>query len=181
MTCIVGVKDKFGVVIGGDSRVSGTNHVIAMATPKVFQWGDMGFGISGQAKHLNALRHRFTPPNHPEGCSVEEYVTTIVVPALRDCLKENDVMGTDTSSFVLGYKGRLFLLNSEGVAYESAEDFCAAGSGRNIAEGCLFTTRNMRGAKARALKALEAAAHFDPWVGPPFNFIRLPYSEGPNG
>src|SRR5713226_3145682 len=96
MSCIVGIKDKERVILGGDSAITTSSTIQPDQCPKIFsiqsQQGDEYLiGHAGSGRVGNVLRHIFIPPPfkvHADALSVEKYMVTHFVDALRKALKQ---------------------------------------------------------------------------------------------
>ncbi len=174
MTCIVGLVEDKKVYMGGDSMVTGYVTQI-MTFRKVFKHNNCIIGYSGSVRMCNLLQYAFTVPEHSDGVSVEQYLTTTFVDALRTLMKDagnatkvNEQEGS-TGFFLIGYRGRLFKISSDYSLTEVAEGFDAVGSGSDVALGAMYATKQMSlKPKKRIELALEAASHLCWGVGEPF-------------
>ena len=72
---------------------------------------------------------------------------------------------------MVGYKGRLFKIDSDFQVAEAKQKYNATGCGQGFALGSLFSTKNMEIAPKERLKiALKAAVDNSGGVRPPFVF-----------
>jgi hypothetical protein len=175
MTCIVGVlvPASNSVLIGGDSAgVSGWD-VTTRADQKVFTKAPFVMGFTDSFRMGQLLRYSLNVQERPAQMDVFEFMATWFVDSVRSCLKnggfatkkeEQESGGT----FLVGYRGRLFELNSDYQVGESTFDFAACGCGAQIAIGSMYTSAGTPLERAR--KALEAAAEFSAGVRAPFHF-----------
>lgn len=180
MTCIVGLAHEGVVYIGGDSAgVADDWGLTVRADSKVFQNGPFLIGFSSSFRMGQLLRYAFEPPVHAEGVSVEKYMATTFVDAVRDCLKaggyahkENEVEAGGV--FIVGYRGRLFQIDSDYQVGVSADPYTAIGCGALIALGSLYATER-RGvvARSRVTLALEAAERHSAGVRGPFTVLSM--------
>lgn len=174
MTCIVGLVEDKKVYMGGDSTVTGYVSQ-TMTLRKVFKHQNCLIGYSGSVRMCNLLQYAFTVPEHPDDMSVEHYLTTVFVDALRTLMKEAgnatkvNEQESSTGYFLIGYHGRLFNISADYSLVEVAEGFDAVGSGSSVALGAMYATRHMSlKPKKRIELALEAASHLCWGVGEPF-------------
>jgi hypothetical protein len=174
MTCIVGLVNNGDVWIGGDSAgvASDFSRQIRIDS-KVFAVGPMLIGYTTSFRMGQLLRYRLTLPAHPDGMDSHEYMATEFVDAVRACLskggfsekeKEREIGGF----FLVGYRGRLFQIESDYQVGEDASGEYAVGGGDKLAMGALFATRHIQQPRYRVEKALEAAAERNAGVSPPF-------------
>lgn len=177
MTCIAGVVDGDQVFIGGDSAGLCGYELTVRADQKVFRNGPFLFGFCGSFRMGQLLRYAFVPPKHPRRQDVYRYMVTTFVDAVRDCLKKGGLARKEheveeiEGSFLVGYRGRIFSIDTDYQVGESLDGFAALGVGADAARGALFA--NGRGqAKQRVRQALEAAERFSGGVRRPF-FIQV--------
>lgn len=175
MTCIVGLVDGQRVLLGGDSAgVSGLDLTVR-ADQKVFRNGPMLFGFTSSFRMGQLLRYALSVPDHDPRVSVEQYMATTFVNAVRDCLKAGgyarQTNGEESAGqFLVGYQGRLFCVESDYQVGEPVDRFAAIGCGCQIAHGALYATEGqMAGERVRV--ALEAAERFSAGVRRPFTVL----------
>ncbi len=174
MTCIVGVVHRMGVIIGGDSAGVGAYRIVRRADEKVFKVGEFIMGFTDSFRMGNILRYSFTPPVQGAENDVT-FMNTKFVDAVRACLtkggyaaKKDEVESGGT--FLVGYRGNLYCIESDYQVGISLEEFEAIGCGEEFALGCLHATGE-RDPHERVKLALEAAARFSTGVRGPFNFV----------
>jgi ATP-dependent protease HslVU (ClpYQ) peptidase subunit len=184
MTCIVGLIDNDIVYIGGDSASCAECSIQIIKTPKVFKKGGLLLGVSGSPRLQDVLQYNF---DFPEDVTSEplEYLNRDFVPALRECLAENGVLEVEneiesSESWVLvGYKKRLFILESNFHVAESNKSYDAVGCGASEAMGSLHTLESIDEIcdtswfypEMKIKIALEASAEFNCHVRGPFVVI----------
>lgn len=176
MTCIVGLVEHGKVFIGGDSCVSrGYIQQTMTAQKKVFRHGNFLIGYSGSLRMEQLLQFAFSPPEHPKDLSIERYLATLFVDALRNALKEagNAMKQNEQESspgyFLVGYQGRLVTIESDYSFTEIADGFDAIGSGNEVALGAMHATKDMSLIPQKRIElALEAAAAYCRGVRGPF-------------
>jgi ATP-dependent protease HslVU (ClpYQ) peptidase subunit len=174
MTCIVGLVDKGTVYIGGDSAsVAGwTSRVTRLA--KVFRRGPFLIGYTTSFRMGQLLQHSLVVPTQKENDDMRFMVTTFVE-CVRQLLKEKGVAKIESNAesggqFLVGYKKRLYSVQSDFQVNEMADGFDAVGSGCEYALGALAATKGMK-PLLRVKRALAVSAHFNMAVSPPF-FVR---------
>lgn len=183
MTCIVAWLRKDDVLIGGDAAAVAGLDIDTRSTPKVFVNGPMIFGFTTSFRMGDLLQYALEIPERDERHqSVDKYMRTTFVDAVRKCLKdggyarkENEVEAAGT--FLVGYEGRIFEVNSDYQVGESRMPFAAIGCGETYAKGSMMTALGAADSKEisdpRAIleEALNVASHFSAGVRPPFTFI----------
>ena len=172
MTCIVGLVDGGIVYMGADSAGVSSYDLTVRKDTKLFKNGDFLIGYTSSFRMGQLLRFNFSPPKKDEDKDVYEYMATDFIDAVRVCFNkggfariENGV--EEGGCFLVGYKGRLFKVESDYQVGESHHGFCSAGCGDNFAIGSLFSTQCKK-PKDRIKTALECAQEFSIGVRGPF-------------
>lgn len=182
MTCIVGLIDGDKVWLGGDRAATdgGLNRTL-LKEPKIFTKGDIGFGVCGLPKVMDALKHAIDLPQQSGGDD-KSFLVAEVVPAIREGLKKFDAAGPSSSPFggsneicfegamLVAYRGRLYELEGNFQLVEGEEKFASVGSGSKLAIGSFDSTRKVSNAKKRLLMALEASTK-NAGCAPPFDTL----------
>src|SRR5262245_59840135 len=89
MTCIVGLVKDDSVWLGGDRAATdrGLNRTI-IKEPKVFEKNNIGFGVCGLPKVMDALQHAADLPPYNNCDNVKSYLVNQIVPVVRETLKK---------------------------------------------------------------------------------------------
>lgn len=174
MTCVIAIKDKGVVYMGADSAGSNMSTIRTRIDPKIHKVGPFMFGFTTSFRMGQLLAHSFKTPDRDPRVSVEKFMATSFIDAVRDCLKaggwasktnENESGGT----FLVAYEGRVFRIYDDYQVGESALPYEAVGCGTDIAMGSLFTTQGGAMAPAERIDvALRAAEAFSCGVRGPF-------------
>ena len=179
MTCIVGLVHEGVVCIGGDSAGVAGLSLVVRADEKVFRNGDFLMGFTTSFRMGQLLRYKLYPPRRHPDDRVAKYMVVTFTNAVRECLKaggyaskKDDVESAGT--FLVGYQGRLFKIESDYQVGIPEDGYAAVGSGQDIAQGSLFATQGQE-PRQRVLTALQAAERFNAGVRGPFHI--LPESE----
>lgn len=175
MTCIVGVVEGDTVWMGGDS--AGTNSWLDQCIydePKVFRNDGMLIGSCGSHRQAQLLRYVLKPPDHDPRSSIEKYMVKDFINAVRECFtaggvceKRDNVEG-HLGAFIVGYRGRLFVIHSDYQVRMPKKPYAAVGCADQIAHGALFASEHMTNTKDRVELALHAAEQFSAGVRGPF-------------
>lgn len=184
MTCIVAVAHKCkshgGIVwMGGDACGSRGTERSIRSESKVFVRGPMVLGYTSSFRMGQLLQYRLDIPEHHPRISDMGYMSMIFMDAVRECFKQGGFTtwhdgGEHGGEFLVGYRGRIYCVQSDFQVGSRREGFDAVGSGSPVALGALHAThRNIMGVppKNRVRYALEAAAHHDTGVAGPFKII----------
>lgn len=188
MTCIVGLIDKETktIYIGGDSAgVGGRYNIRTRKDPKVFIRGPfiMGFTTSFRMGQLLMSDERFTVRPQKGYESDYEYMVSAFVPAVQKLFEvggfiEEDNKVKSGGTFLVGYKGNLYCIESDFQVAEHHDEFNACGCGEDYALGSLYSTRKTKMIPAeRVYEALETAEYFSAGVRKPFNILKLEQSK----
>ncbi len=184
MTCIVGVVKDNVVWLGGDSAATDSSlDRTIIKDPKVFVRGELGFGVCGSPKVMDALAHGIEYPKQ-QGGSDRSFLVSVLVPAIREGLVKLDAAGQNSSPFgggsdvvfsgevLLAYRGELYRLQSNFQLVHGSENFAAIGSGGALALGSLESTKSVSDPQKRVLAALNAACQ-NAGVAPPFVIVSV--------
>jgi ATP-dependent protease HslVU (ClpYQ) peptidase subunit len=180
MTCIVGWTDgKGNICIGGDSAgVAGLNMAIR-ADEKVFRNGEMLFGFTSSFRMGQLLRFSLEIPSRTEKQDSYDYMCTDFIDAVRKCLKDGGYAKVDNGvdeggCFIVGYRGQLYVIESDFQVGKPVEPFDAVGCGESFAKGVSWALKSSEiPIKAKVEKSLEAAHRFSAGVRPPYVILTL--------
>lgn len=179
MTCIVGIEEKGKVYIGGDSAgVSGWNITIR-ADQKVFANGPMIFGFTSSFRMGQLIRFQLSIPECRAKTSGQElkFMCTDFIGAVRSCLKSGGYAEINNNvetggKFLVGFRGHLYLVDSDFQVARSFDGYMAIGCGDNLALGAIAAMPNVY-PPTRIRRALEIAARHSGGVCGPFTIMEL--------
>lgn len=177
MTAIVGLVHGGKVWIGSDSAGVGGLALNTRKDPKVFRNGEFIFGYTTSFRMGQLLEFDLSPPVQMDSEPIMQFMVKRFVPAVRDCLKTGGFQSVEKGqeyggTFLVGYRGELFEIESDYQVSRVQTPFNACGCGRDIALGNLHATQRMRvRPDIRITMALEAAAEFSAGVRGPFTII----------
>ena len=77
------------------------------------------------------------------------------------------------SKFILGFRGRLFEVETNFAALELEVGYGAIGSGCAYALGALYSLPDKLNPKTKIRKAIETAAFYSPTVGGKIKYLEL--------
>lgn len=177
MTCIAALAHKGKVYMGGDSAGVGGLALTVRADEKVFRCGKFLMGFTTSFRMGQLLRYSLTVPEQESGQDTYAYMVTTFIDAVRNCLKKGGYAKTDNDeesggTFLVGYKGRLFKVESDYQVGETVDGFDAAGCGASIACGAIYATKGQE-PNRRIKTALEAAERLSAGVRRPFTILKL--------
>jgi hypothetical protein len=173
MTCIAALADGVNVWMGADSASVSGLALTLRRDPKIYRVGEMLIGFTSSFRMGQLLGYKFRPPVQDTEIGIEQYMTTRFVDALRETLKEggyarNEGGAESAGTFLVGYRGRVFRVDSDYQVGENTVPYDAVGCGAELALGALYATPNLD-SRHRIEIALEAAEAFSagvrrPWV-----------------
>jgi len=183
MTCIIGFveKDNGIVYVGGDSAGVTGLDVCIREDPKVFLVQNkfiIGYTTSFRMGQL--LHFSFNPPDQKKDQTDYEYMCTNFINEAMKCFDagkfgpehEKEKRG---GSFLVGYKGNLYHIESDFQVGILKDPFWSVGCGAHFALGALYATSGLKmPTEKRITLALQTAVKFSGGVRPPFVILHLP-------
>lgn len=168
MSTVIGLVQDGKVYMGADSFAtteSGERRNIVVK--KIFTNGFYMIGFIGSVRTGQVLK--------PEYFEAPENIYDFP-DRIRIQLEEKGCLATNSETQASMMESNFLVATVEGKLYEilsdfqmnEIDDFTAVGSGSTFALGSLYTSRKIKDAKKRILRALDAAAFFDAASGPPF-------------
>jgi len=193
MTCVVGYIDKKNhrTYLAADSCVTDfwtawklkRGDKIITRTGCV-KGGAIMFGIAGEDRISNVLRHDLVLPDHTSRkMTAEKYINGPFLAALRKACKDAGFSKihhneeTIDSHMLIAYHNKLYVIYEGFAVDEMDSPYHAIGCGYSFAFGALAA---MEGTsltpKVRAKKAVLAACRYDPFVDEPVVLRELTWS-----
>lgn len=192
MTTIVGLCNKHGAVIAGDSKITTidqTGYISQINTlpktmTKVIKNKGWIIGASGDLRAINLIEHAFKPTKPPEDPNkLTHHIVNNFIPQLRKTFDDHGYstptrdsgnhVAEHSSTILIAAKGKIFAIDGDYSVLEDNEGIYALGTGTQYALGYLHAyIRHIPESRTTALEtlanaALNAAAHWDPHTGPP--------------
>lgn len=173
MTLIVGVIEKEKVYIGADSAgVSGLD-VVVRKDVKVFKKGEFVIGCTSSFRMIQLIRFSFVPPKKYDDMDIFEYMCTSFVNELRSVFKSGGFARKDNEVesggfFLVGWRDRLFCIQSDYQVAETERGYCAIGCAQEYALGALDAIDSAHSAKSKIETALTIGVYRSGGVRPPF-------------
>ena len=171
MNVIAALTHEGKVYMGGDSASVDQNQcMMVRKDPKVFQNGPFLIGFTDSWRMGQILMDTTFPD--PGNMDEFEYMQTQFVDVARTRLKDGGYVKMDSNrehsgQFIVGFHGRIFLVDSDFQIGESPNPFYAIGMGSQEALSSLYSTPYLPPGD-RLLIAMEAAAIYHTGVRPPF-------------
>lgn len=140
MTCIIALKTKEGHnVIAGDLMASNGHHFNKIKTSKIFTKGDQCIiGYTSSFRMGQILEFGWDMPPRIEGLTDEQYMCNNVMSSLRSAFHKQGFGGRDIiedigGTFLILYRDKLFMVQSNYSVLEYEDDVLAVGSGTDAA------------------------------------------------
>lgn len=177
MTCIVGLINNKKVYLGGDSAGVSGRSISYRKDSKVFKNNGFVMGFTSSFRMGQLLRYKFIPPKYNTNDDLFEYMVCEFVEKVRTVLKEGGYNIKDKDqdaggTFIVGYNGRIFQIQSDYQVSEEEQEYTSVGCGVDLALGSLFSTENFdMGPKDRLALALDSAQKFSAGVCSPYHFV----------
>lgn len=187
MTCIVGLVHNGVTYIGADSLGSNGYTKTVRTDRKVFKLKDtdnalLGFTSSYRMGQLLMYASGLIDKRDEPDIDHEYLVTKFIPNVIK--LFENGGYSRNNSGekvggcFLLGYKDKLYNIQSDFQVGESIHKFDACGSGEDFAKGSLHSTEGSElTPQERITKALESAEQFSVGVQRPFYIMNTETDE----
>jgi hypothetical protein len=170
MTCIAALVHEGVVYVGADSCGSdGSSHSVRK-DPKLAEVGEYVIGFTTSFR-MGQLIIYSTLPTCTD-TDLHRFMATSFVDHIRRTMKENGALTTLNGveflgTFIVGVRGRLFVVESDFGVSEPACGYTAVGCGGACAIGCLYATQG-QAPHQRLIQALSAATAHTTGVLPPY-------------
>ena len=186
MTCIVGIERDGEVWMGGDSALtdSATMALRVMEDEKIFMNDQMLIGCCSSLRTLQLMRYAFVQPDKGERKDDVSFLATDFMDAVRNMQREKGIMKREAdvevqdAHFLIGYNGRLYVVEDDHQVYRTRDGFAAIGCGSDLALGAMYALRSSTRSPEEIIEiALEAAETFSAGVKRPFHIMKLQVDE----
>lgn len=164
MTCIVAYKDNEKLYMGADGIAANTADygIYTVKYPKVFKRSvqfvderknegrytncDMLIGYTTSFRMGQILAYHLKIPDFVRDTYKDtmEYMVKSFIPALMDCFdrhyygKKEDAEKMNGGTFLIGFNGNIFCIESNFAVLQSTDHFMACGCGKDHALGALY-------------------------------------------
>jgi len=184
MTCIAGICQDRKVWIGADTASAAGWRVRSTWLSKVFQVGEYLIGYTSSFRMGQILQYHLEVKPQADADGQHDDLRHLVadfVPSARDCLEQHWYSEIKTKqepggTFLLGYRGRLYRVDSDFQIVPSRDNFDACGCGEDYALATLKTMHdllpNIRPPE-QIYMALKTAEHFSGGVKGPFDVLSV--------
>lgn len=156
MTCIVGITDGNNIWMGCDGLISGDNDKFNLEQPKIIKKEEMLIGVAGTLRGLQLLKYHLDIDGLKEELeklkivSDEEFICNYLVTCIKNMFFEHqycvqiDSQENQNDKFLIGYRGRLYYLDSNYQIFNTTDSYMAIGSGSEYAYGALRVQEKAR-------------------------------------
>lgn len=188
MTCIVGMVNEGKVYIGGDSAGVFSYDIVVRKDTKVFTVKtkyvesevEAVFGFTSSFRMGQILMMHLVLPEYDEE-DPYVYMVKSLIPEIINVFEEHKYATNNNGNltggeFLVGFKGRLFLIGDDFQVGESIDCFDACGCGEVCARGAIAATvLNCPDMKPEdhIRNALSIAEKYNGGVSGPFNMVVL--------
>lgn len=176
MTCIVGLKTKDNVFLGGDGAAVNSGYDLdKYIHPKVFKVNNFIIGYTTSFRFGQILEFSFKVQLSNTN-NLYEYMCTTFIDTMRKSLKEGGYGlkhkdGEEKGgSILVGIENKLFKISPDFQVAESYLDYAAVGCGTDYAMASFYNNKDSLPYE-RLIKALETAEFFSAGVSKPFTVI----------
>ncbi len=179
MTCIVAVKQDGDVFMGGDSAGVAGLSLQVRNDAKVWAKNGFVFGFTSSFRMGQLLRFTFKPPVHHADIDDYEYMVSDFIEAVRACLTKGGYAETKDKvesggTFLVGYKGEIYLIEDDYQVGMMHDDYAAVGCGHAYAKGSMYALRMYKlNPEEKLTIALEAAENHSAGVRGPWVFAKI--------
>lgn len=182
MTCIVGIAKDGKVYLGADSALGYGYKKAKLDVPKIFELGEFIIGISGYPRFSQLIQYSLNLPQQKSEESDMGYLINVFVKAIINCIDANQFTSSENSdgkeipgsNMIFGYRGNLYVLDSNFQIVQTTENYAAIGSGMDEALAALKTMELTGYAvhpKDAIKTALKVSSYFNMGVDEPFRVI----------
>lgn len=185
MTCIVGFIEENNnkVWMGADSAGVGDYDYSIRKDKKIFIRNNMLIGFTSSFRMGQLLHWQLQIPKHVEGLTIEEYMNTAFIEAVRKCFKDYGYSTINNNretagTFLVGYKGHLFKIYNDFQVEENIDLINACGCGEMLAVGAGFAYLALNKKKdpnpKKIIKLmLQTSVKANIAVKPPFHILSI--------
>lgn len=179
MTCVAAVVEDGKVWMGADSAgVRSDYEYTRRKDPKVgIIQDEYIIGFTSSFRMGQILLYDMTVPSYEEGTDVYRHMVTKFIKSVRNSLQSGGYTHVSQNKetggiFLVGFRGRLFKVESDFQIGESIDNYMACGCGEPYATGAMYVSKHLR-AVDRIKTALEAAEYHNAGIRAPFNIMSL--------
>lgn len=184
MTCIVSLKEKNKIYIGGDSCAVGGYSVAPVADSKVFRLSPTVLvGYAGSFRGGQILQYSTKLPKHSENKTDHEYLCIDFVKAIQKAFEKNGFDGHNKrtekemdANFIITYNGQIYEIDTDFHVSSYVNNFTSIGIGSDLAIGAMYALEKSNSKLPPEEKiriALDAASEFNGGVMPPYNIMSV--------
>lgn len=181
MTCIVAVEHEGKIWMGGDSAASREEDIVCRSNEKVFINGEFIIGFSGSFRIGQLLQYAFKPQKQSRNQTDMEYMVVDFIDSLRRLCRDKGLLMEEKegeahdSEFLVGYRGRIYVIESDFHVGRPIDSYAACGSGASYAMGAMYVlNEQLISPEEKIHEALSASAKYCTGVREPFTILSAP-------
>lgn len=168
------------VYIGGDSIASDGYSRNIMTQRKVFRVGEFLIGYTTSFRMGQLLEHQLDVRQPEEHEIALHYMISGFADAVRRLFKDNGFSEVNNNqerggAFLVGYRGKLYLVQSDFSVLEYSSGIAACGAGEAYALGAMLALEALE-PEDRIIRSLEVSAELCALVSQPFYVESISYS-----
>lgn len=187
MTCVAAIVDNERKIhFGSDSLASDMHAKTVLTDAKIFHLGEMIVGFAGSFRSAQILQYQMPLPERAEGQSDMDFLVNSFVSLARVILYENGLAQPQIGhsviegEFILGYRGKIYRMQSDFSIIHACDDFIAIGDGGESAAAVLHATKLLDLPPIDRLEmALDATEYQIKSVQRPFHFVSVDEAGAP--
>lgn len=185
-TCVVAIKrkDTGDICMAGDSAGSSGWKTATFKDEKVFKKGSFLYGYTSSYRMGQLLQYELSEPDVGEHQDISTYMRTTYIDAVRECFKGAGYASVDSNKesggiFMVAFRGRLFVVESNFQVLEPDYPYYAIGCGQETALGALrvIERKGIGGIEDCLRMVLATAEEFSGGVRRPFHMISTESGE----
>lgn len=184
MSCVIGFESNGVIYMGADSAGidSSSLSISTRVDEKVFvaETNDFIMGFAGSFRVGQLLRYASDLPEQSNKKDDMAYMVTDFVDSIKNAQRDHGALRRDSeieehdAEFLVGYKGKLYIIESDFQVCRPIENYAAIGSGAQVALGALYALRDSSISPQNKIQlALNAASEYCAGVRPPFVILKL--------
>jgi len=178
MTCIIAVEHGGKVYMGGDSSML-CGLSVEGKEKKVFFLGDFIIGSTGSHRFSQLIEFGIALPEKVEGENDLRYIVSRLIPAIRECAKQNGYTKIENGVervddiLLLGYHGKIYKVHADFAVTVAFRGYAAIGCGEDFALGAISAFRGSSmfdpgAVEGMILAALKISGEFSAGVLPDY-------------
>jgi ATP-dependent protease HslVU (ClpYQ) peptidase subunit len=169
--------------MGCDSAISSETETQVLSNSKIIKKGEMLIGVTGSMRGLQLLEYSWIFPEQPKEMSDTEYIYSYITTSIKEVFFEHQYCVTlnaqenQEDQFLIGYKGKLYLLDTNYQIFELDSKYVSIGSGSSFSYGSLKTQEDIgllgKDSEMNITRAINTAIEFSIGVKGPIRIFKV--------